>query len=126
MGSFSAVTRNKMLTDFLTDATNYIALYNGDPEGAGTEITGAGYVRVATVAGEWGTPTAGSVSNTTAISFPEATGDWNSGTAITYFAIFSTLTVGTLLGSGNVAVPKSVLTGDTASFAIGSLTLSLT
>lgn len=62
----SLYLRNKVLTDSLTAAPVYLALFEGDPEDGGTEISGGGYSRKAIT---FGAVADGKVTNTAAISY---------------------------------------------------------
>lgn len=106
-----------------TPPTNvYVGLTTGstptDSTG-GTEVATGSYARVQSV-GKWGTPSAGAVANTTAVAFPTATADWGS---ITGFELWTASTSGTRVAWG--LVTKTIQNGDTASFAIGQLTITL-
>lgn len=103
-----------------TPLTPHIGLLTVAPteSTAGTEVTGGSYARV-TGASKFGTPSAGSVANTVAVTFPTATADWG---AVVSFGIYSASSGGTLLAWGTVT--KTIQNGDTASFAIGQLTIT--
>jgi hypothetical protein len=67
-------------------------------------------------------PAAGAVSNNAVITFPAASGGaWGT---IVGFAILTALTGGSILMWGTLTVNKTVSDGDTASFAVGQLTLT--
>lgn len=135
--SFTNYLAAKMLDHLFTDAaysppaTLYVALLTAAANletGSVTEATGTGYARVATTAAEWGAATVADPSvksNTTAITFPQAGGDWSSGVNMTHFAIYDADPAGNLLVGGTLTTPKPVLNGDTASFGIGQLSLTL-
>jgi hypothetical protein len=108
-------------------AALYVALSTADPGEDGSTIaepSGGSYARVSIGVGtdNW-TRTAGSVANDNAITFPEATGDWGT---LTHFALFSALTDGTFLGSGELGSSQAIDSGQTASFPASSLTITLT
>jgi hypothetical protein len=70
---------------------------------------------------------AGSKSNGTAIAFPTATADWSAAVAMGFFDASSggnllAKATGSNFNSGN---SKTVQNGDTASFAIGAVTITL-
>jgi hypothetical protein len=108
-----------------TSYTPFVGLFTAMPtdSAAGTEVASANaYARVTSV-GKWGTPSAGSVANNAAITFPTATGSW--GTAILGFGLFTASTAGTLVAYGTLTdQTKTVGNGDTVSFAIGALTIT--
>lgn len=137
MAGFTDAVEILLLDHFLTDATwtppttLYIALSSTTPTEAGgnfTEPSGGSYARVATTAADWSgaTGTAPVTKTTTAAkTFTTATADWLSAANLTYFGIYSALTVGTLYAFGALTVAKPVLNGDTANFPAGSLILKL-
>lgn len=106
--------------------TPYVALFTVTPSdsAAGTEATGGGYARITSVA-KWGTPAAGSVTNSTAIAFAAFTGSVSAGAAFVAFGLLTAVTAGTLLAWGSLTdITKTGGNGDTVSFAIGALTIT--
>lgn len=104
--------------------TPYLALFTASPgeSTAGTEVTGTGYARVLCGGTTfWNVPAAGAVTNKL-ITFPTAGGDWAG--PITSFALMTAVSAGTVLMFGNLTVNKTVLSGDTPSFAAGQLSLT--
>lgn len=88
MGSLSAYVRDGWInyifkgTAFAQPSSLEVALYNGDPGGAGTECPGTNYTRAAVVFSDPGTY----VVNTDDVSFPTASDDtWGD---VDYWAIF--------------------------------------
>ncbi len=133
MGSFSDYLENEILdhifgctTRNYTSPTNiFVALSTADPTDSGTGIaepSGNNYARVSTAAANWTVSSGGSLDNATAINFPEASGPWGT---ITHFALYDGVTIGNMLGYGTLTIPKAIDNGDTASFAIGALDVSL-
>ena len=110
--------------------TIYIGLSSTTPNEGGTGITepsGGAYARKSTAASDWNAATLADpsvVTNATEQSFPAATADWVSAANITHFVLYDAPTSGNVLGSGALTVAKSVLNGDTLSFAIDDLTVS--
>lgn len=106
-----------------TMPTVYVGLFTAAPTdaGGGTEVTGGSYARKSTAGTDWnaasGNPA--SASNATSITFVTATASW--GTA-THFGHFDAATAGNLLRWGALTTSKTISSGDTASFAAGSLT----
>lgn len=93
----------------------------GEPSGNGYErksITNDGSL--------WGAASAGVVANVAAITFAAASGgDW--GALDTWFiANHATNDGAAIIVYGPLTVEKTITDGDTASFAIGALTISLT
>jgi len=113
-------------TAFPATATVYLALYTAAPTdaGGGTEVTGNAYARVAVTANttNFPAPSGGSISNGTAITFPQATpSGWG---VVTHFGIFDASTSGNLLYWAALTASKTVDPLDTVSFAIGALVIT--
>lgn len=96
---------------------------------AGTECSGTGYVRKQIAAGEWDPAASGSPStkkNSAVITFATAgSGGWGT---VTHFAIFDDVSDSTgsnYLMYGSLTDSKTITEGDTASFAIDAITVSL-
>jgi hypothetical protein len=84
------------------------------------------YARVAITNNNTNFPnaTGGSKANGAVFTFPAATGSW--GTVSKFFISDSATSLTTnTLGYGDLTVPKTVGDGDTLSFAIGALTITL-
>jgi hypothetical protein len=98
---------------------------NGNPPTNITEPSGGSYARVTTSGATWGSASAGSITNAAAITFPTASADWASGSNMTYGILYDASTAGNVIGYGVLTVAKNVLSGDTASIAIGQLTVTI-
>lgn len=132
-GSFSDYLENKLLdhtlnaTAFTSPTTLYVALYTVAPSdsGGGTEVSGGSYARVSVTANTTNFPAAsgGAVANGTVVTFPTATANW--GTVVA-FGILDASSGGNLLVWADLAANKAVDDGDTASFAVGDLDITLT
>lgn len=134
-GSFSDFTEAKVL-DHLFGATSYtpptplyFALFTAAPSdsGGGTEVTGGSYARVGVTNNTTNFPNASgtsptSKSNGTVITFPTASANW--GTVVA-FAIFDASSGGNLIAWADLTVNRTVNSGDTASFAVSALTITL-
>ena len=122
---------------FSGPATGYIAAYTVAPTDAagGTEVTGGSYARVAIVSSlaNWaGTQSAGSTaassgtggqtSNNGAITFPAASANWGTVTAVGFF---DASTAGNLLCYAPLSSSKTVNSGDTLTIAAGALTWTM-
>lgn len=114
-------------------ATLYVALYTSAPNDAdasGTEVSGNAYARTAvTSATGWSAITdngAGNgavISNSGTITFPTPTpSGWGT---VTHFALYDSLTNGHELYWAVLSASKVINAGDTVSFAIGALTITL-
>jgi len=114
-------------------ATLYAALYTANPTDAnasGTEVSGNAYARIGiTSATGWSAITdngAGNgsvISNSGIITFPTPTpAGWGT---VTGFALYDALTVGNELFWAALTASKVINAGDTVSFAIGALTITV-
>lgn len=132
-GSFSDFLENELLDHvfggaaYSAPATLYVGLYTVAPtdSGGGTEVTGGSYARVSVTANSTNFPASsgGAIANGTTITFPTATANW--GTVVA-FGIFDAASAGNLLAWADLAANKAVDDGDTASFAVGDLDITLT
>jgi hypothetical protein len=100
--------------------TAYVALYTAAPSdsGGGTEVTGGSYARKSTAGADWAASSGGSIQNANAITFATATASWGT---VTHFGVFDALSGGNLLFWAALTTPKTIGSGDTASFAAGAL-----
>jgi hypothetical protein len=107
-----------------TVASVWVALFTAAPSdtGGGTEATGGSYARKATAGADWVAASAGATSNATVLTFVTPTGSWGT---ITHFALMDAATVGNMLAWAPVTTPQAVGTGNTVSFAIGDLDITL-
>jgi hypothetical protein len=127
--SKSDYLENKLL-DHITGKTAYtmpsvwVGLFTAAPTdaGGGTECTGGSYARKSTAGADWNAASGGSVSNANAITFVTATGSW--GGSATHWGLFDASSGGNLLRWAVLTVAKTVASGDTASFAAGTLVLT--
>lgn len=134
-GSFSDYLEAKVLnevfgaTAFAAPGTLYVALFTAAPSdsGGGTEVTGGSYARIAVTNNTTNWPNATgtsptSKSNGTVITFPTATANW--GTVVA-FGIFDASSGGNLLVWADLNANRTVNSGDTTSFAVSALTITL-
>jgi hypothetical protein len=129
MAGFSDYLEDKVLdhvfggTAYTAPTTLYVALYTVAPTdtGGGTEVTGGSYARQTgafTVSGT--NPT--QASNSSAIEYPTATGNYGTVVAV---GIFDALSSGNLLAYANLTASKVVSTGDVFRFNTGDLDITL-
>ena len=99
-------------TDTITDAS------------VPTEVSGNNYGRVR-IDNKMGSASSGSISNTSAITFPAASGG-DHGTVVA-IAIFDSDTGGSnnMLAYGTLTASKTISDGDQLNIAIGNLTISI-
>lgn len=131
-GSFSNFLELELLDHvfgnaaYSAPATLYVALFTATPSdtGGGTEVSGGSYARkdVTNNATNFPAAAAGAKSNGTAITFVTATASWG---VVTQFGIFDASTNGNLLAWGDLTASKTVDSGDTVSFAVGDLDITL-
>lgn len=89
---------------------------------AGTEVTtGVGYAPVDTKT-KWGTPSAGSVSNSAIVDYGTATGTWGTVVGV---ELWTASSGGTRIAWGTLTTSKSPTNGDPVSFAVGTLVMTL-
>jgi|688.fasta_scaffold1538999_2 hypothetical protein len=114
----NATLRN---TAYSSPATVYVGLFTSDPTdaGSGTEVSGGSYARKSMA---FNSPSNGASTNSAAVEFDQATGNWGT---ITHFAIFDALTTGNMLYHGALTTSKTIETGDVFKFASASVTVTL-
>jgi len=98
----------------------FVALYTASPNdaGGGTEVSGAGYVRKAatfTVSGD-------TASNSGAIEYPTATGNYGT---VSHVGIFDASSGGNLIAYAALTVSKTISTGDVLRIPAGDLDVTL-
>ena len=99
----------------------YLALYTAAPSdaGGGTEVSTGGYTRQAIT---FSAASGGATSNTADVSFTAAGADYGT---VTHVGVFDASTAGNLLWHGAMTASKTVEDGDTITFAIGNVDLTL-
>ena len=98
--------------------TSRFTLPRQGPTGGGTEVTGGPYARTACT---FGAASSGSLTNSGACTFPQATAAWGT---ITAFGIFDDASGGNLLYYGNLTASKTINSGDQLTFAISGITVT--
>lgn len=128
-----AATLNLWLgaTAVTAPATVYIALstaaYSDAATGSSmTEVSGGAYARVAVTNNTTNWPAAtgtspATKSNGTAFTFPTATASW--GTILSFY-IVDAASGGNVLYGGDLTTSKAIASGDTATFAASSITVT--
>jgi len=114
----NATIRN---TTYTSPSVVYAALFTSDPTdaGTGTEVSGGSYTREAIT---FGAPSNGASTNSAAVEFDQATGNWGT---ITHFGIYDASTSGNLLYHGALTASKTIDTGDVFKFAISNISVTL-
>lgn len=112
----------------------FISLHTGDPgvDGAGANevsTTSTGYARQAiNITGGWTAATAAEpsvITNAAIVAYSTATASWGT---ISFFGLWKASTGSTaanFVAGGAITTPQAVASGNTASFAIGALTMSI-
>ena len=116
------LTDHLLGTGAYTAPTNvYLALFTAAPSdsGGGTEVTGNAYAREQTT---FGAASNGVASNTAALSFTAAGGNWGT---VTHVAVMDALTAGNMLVQRAITTQRTVNDGETLEFAIGAVTFTL-
>lgn len=110
--------------NYVRPTTIYIALFTAAPSdaGGGTEVSGSNYARVGVSGGFPTTGTATRASNSSAITFPSATGSWGT---ITHVGIFDASSGGNLLAWGALSASKTIGATDQFTFAVDALGITL-
>ena len=120
----------KLLLDFLmttgsaTRPTNwYVALYTAAPSdsGGGTEVSTGGYARQS-VSFDAASSPGGTTSNSGEVSFTASGADYGT---VTHMGIFDASSGGNLLWHGALTASKTVADGDTLTFAVGNIDLTM-
>lgn len=106
---------------YTAPSTIYVALFTSAPNdaGGGTEVSGNGYARQSMA---FGTASSGSISNSSSVEFPTATGDQGT---IVAMGLFDASSSGNLLAYGSLTSNKTVSSGDVFRFNASSVTISL-
>ena len=111
-------------TNYTAPANVYFGLSTTTPSTAGTGVTepsGGAYARVAVPGSSWNAPSAGSATNSAAITFPTASASWGT---VTYVVAYDAITAGNLLWFSSITA-QAVASGVTVSIPAGSATDSL-
>jgi len=108
----------------------YVALFIGDPFGAGAELTVppcTDYAREQTTGASWGaatfsSPTA-SITSAADIDFGTAGADWGT---VTHVAIYDALTAGNMIAAGPLETAFPIMSGAPVKFPSGTLIVRYT
>ena len=127
MAELSNYLENKLLdhvlrgTSYTSPTTVYVGLYTSDPQddNSGTEVSGGSYARqVLSVT----TASAGIVTSSSDVTFPQATANWGT---ISHIGILDALTSGNLLMHTELTTSKTIELGDIFKIPTGNLTAEL-
>ena len=114
----NATLRN---TAYTSPTTVYVGLFTSDPTdaGSGTEVSGGSYARTAVT---FGAPSNGVTTNSGAVEFPQATGNWGT---VGWIGIHDAATSGNLLYHTALDASKTIETGDIFKISTGNLSVTL-
>jgi len=114
----NATLRN---TSYTSPTTVYVGLFTSDPTdaGSGTEVSGGSYARTSVT---FGAPSNGASTNSGAVEFPQATGNWGT---VGWIGIHDAATSGNLMYHTALDTSKTIETGDIFKIAVGSLSVTL-
>lgn len=127
MSELSNYLENKLLdhvlrnVSYTSPTTVYVGLYTSDPgdDNSGTEVSGGSYARqILSVT----TATAGIVTSSADVTFPQATGSWGT---ISHIGLLDAITAGNLLMHTPLTTSRVIESGDVIKISTGSLTASL-
>jgi len=101
----------------------YVALYTAAPSdsGGGTEVSTGGYARQS-VSFDAASSPGGTTSNSGEVSFTASGADYGT---VTHMGIFDASSGGNLLWHGALTASKTVADGDTLTFAVGNIDLTM-
>ena len=127
MSELSNYLENKILdhvlrnVSYTSPTTVYVGLYTSDPadDNSGTEVSGGSYARqILSVT----TATAGIVTSSADVTFPQATAQWGT---ISHIGLLDAVSSGNLLMHTPLTTSRTVEVGDVLKISTGSLTASL-
>jgi hypothetical protein len=129
MANLSNYAENKVLDHLFknttyTSPTAYIGYFNNTitDDSVPTEVSGNAYARVE-ISNKMGSASSGTITNTTAITFPAASGGEHGN--ITAIAIFDASTGGNMIAYGTLTTPKLISDGDQLNIAVSNLSISI-
>jgi hypothetical protein len=101
----------------------YVALYTAAPSdsGGGTEVSTGGYARQSVTFDAASSP-GGTTSNSGEVSFTASGADYGT---VTHMGIFDASSGGNLLWHGALTASKTIADGDTLTFAVGNIDLTM-
>jgi hypothetical protein len=127
MAEFSDYLENKVLDHVLRNVsyssptTVFVGLYTSNPTdtNSGTEVTGGSYARQALSVT---TASAGVVTSSADVTFPQCTASWGS---VGFIGILDAVTSGNLLMHTALTTAKTIDSGDILKIITGNLTVTL-
>jgi hypothetical protein len=127
MAEFSDYLENKVLDHVLRNVsyssptTVFVGLYTSNPTdtNSGTEVTGGSYARQSLSVT---TASAGIVTSSADVTFPQCTASWGS---VGFIGILDAVTSGNLLMHTALTTAKTIDSGDILKITTGNLTVTL-
>ena len=127
MAEFSDYLENKVLDHVLRNVsyssptTVFVGLYTSNPTdtNSGTEVTGGSYARQALSVT---TASAGIVTSSADVTFPQCTASWGS---VGFIGILDAVSSGNLLMHTALTTAKTIDSGDILKITTGNLTVTL-
>jgi hypothetical protein len=118
--SRNAVVNALLRNTTLTGISPFVALFIGDPYGAGVEVStvGTNYSRQSVT---FSAPSNGATSNSNSISFGVASASY--GGTVSHFALMDNSTGGNILYADALTVAQTVNTGNEPKFAATAITV---
>lgn len=120
----NAILEHLFKNTSLAVANAYIGYFNNSitDDSVPTEVSGNGYARVQ-IDNKMGSASGGTITNTSAIEFPVASGG-DHGTIVA-IAIFDASSGGNMIAFGDLSSSRTVSDGDQLSIAVGNLSISI-
>lgn len=127
MAELSDYLENKLLdhvlrnVSYTSPTTVYVGLFTTDPTdaGSGSEVSGGSYARqILSVT----TATAGIVTSSGDVTFPQATASWGT---ISHIGLLDAITSGNLLMHTALTTSRAIESGDILKISSGNLTATL-
>jgi len=115
-----------LTADYVSETNLFVALLTSTPDAADAgsslpgEVSGGSYARV--TCDTWDVAASQATENSQTVTFAQATAVWGT---VTHFAVMTGITTGDMIGWGVLDSPRTISTGDTASFATGDLDVTI-
>lgn len=128
--AFSVAVRNSILDHLLKSSSwtaptaLYVSLHSGDPGATGaSELSGSGSYARTLATSSFAAASSAAAANDVAIAFTASGGDFSA--EATHFGVWDASTSGNFLFGGALSAGKTITDGDTATFAIGDLDVTI-
>lgn len=124
MGSLSDTAKNSMLNNALRNTASalagvvYVKMHTGDPGSSGTSNAATETTRAVVT---MGAAASGASASTTTVTWTNV----STTESITWVSLWDAISGGNFLGRDDLAATKSLTAGDTATIAIGAITVTI-